>query len=182
MANIKNNLVAKRYSDALMSLVRERGLNIQDINSQLKAIYESLSNSQELSSFMFNPSISSDDKRDVISKLLDGKVDNILLNFIKILVEKERFGAIEEITNIFDKEVYKINNVKKVRVTSAISLNENLRQRLVEKLSSKLNKQIELSTTVNPDIIAGLVIEIDDNVIDVSLKHKFEEMKMQMIK
>lgn len=182
MTNTKNNLIAKRYSDALLNLVKENNSDISDINSQLKSILESVKNSAELTTFMENPVISSEDKKEVISNLLSGKVDNTLINFIKLLIDKERFSAFAEIVEMFDNEVANINNVQKVNVTSAIELNDNLKNRLIEKLSSKLNKNIELLTEINPEIIAGLVIKIDDNVIDMSLKHKFEEMKKQMIK
>ncbi|MBR1754189.1 ATP synthase F1 subunit delta [bacterium] len=182
MTNSKDNLIAKRYSDALLSLVRENNADVQNINSQLKSIKEVLVTSSDLSSFLSNPIISAEDKKDVVSKLLNDKVDVILINFIKLLIDKERFFAFEEISNIFDAEVDNLNNIQKVSVTSAIELNENLKNRLIEKLSYKLNKNIELVTNVDSDIIAGLIIKIDDNVIDMSLKHKFEEMKKQMIK
>ena len=182
MTNTKNNLIAKRYSDALLSLVQEWNRNIADINLQLKSISDDIKSSADLTVFMENPVISAEDKKEVMTKLLNGKVDEVLVNFIKLLIDKDRFSALEEISEIFDSMVAEINNVKKVNVVSAIELNEGLRGRLVEKLSSKLNKKVELVTEVNPEIIAGLIIKIDDNVIDMSLRNKFEEMKKQMIK
>lgn len=180
MTNTKNNLIAKRYADALIDLVRDK--DVQNINSQLKSIKDSLKESSELSDFMSNPVISADDKKEVISKLLTNKVDNLLINFIKLLIEKDRFSTFEDISEIFDAEVDKINNIKRVNVISAIEMNDELKTQLKEKLSYKLNKNVELATEVNPQIIAGLVIKIDDNVIDLSLEHKFEEMKKEMIK
>ena len=182
MTNTKNNLIAKRYADALIDLVKENNADFYGINSQLKDILSSLKDSAELSEFMSNPVISSEDKKEVISKLLADKVDTVIINFIKLLIEKERFSAFEDISDIFDAEVDKINNIKRVNVISAIEMNDELKNKLKEKLSQKLNKNIELATEVNPEIIAGLVIIIDDNVIDLSLEHKFEEMKKEMIK
>ena len=86
MTNTKNTLIAKRYSDALISLVRDD--EYEKITSQLKGIVESLNESEELSQFMSNPVISIEIKKDVISNLLAGKVDDVVLNFIKLLVEK----------------------------------------------------------------------------------------------
>ena len=180
MTNTKNTLIAKRYSDALISLVRDD--EYEKITSQLKAIAESLNESEELSQFMSNPVISIEIKKDVISNLLAGKVDDVVLNFIKLLVEKERFSAFVDIVEAFDLEVSKIRNIKKVYVTSAIELRDEIKNRLKEKLAYKLNKNIELVEEVNADIIAGLVIKVDDDVIDMSLKHKFEEMNKEMIK
>ncbi|MBQ9688592.1 ATP synthase F1 subunit delta, partial [bacterium] len=164
MTNTKNTLIAKRYSDALISLVRDD--EYEKITSQLKAIAESLNESEELSQFMSNPVISIEIKKDVISNLLAGKVDDVVLNFIKLLVEKERFSAFVDIVEAFDLEVSKIRNIKKVYVTSAIELRDEIKNRLKEKLAYKLNKNIELVEEVNADIIAGLVIKVDDDVID----------------
>lgn len=182
MTNTKNNLIAKRYSDALITLVQEQNADYGKINSELKSIYDSIKDSADLSSFMENPIISSDDKKSVMSNLLNGKVDNILINFIKLLIDKERFDTFYEIVEEFDLKVADLNNIQKVSVTSAIELNDGIKSRLTEKLSSKLNKNIELVTNIDPEIIAGLVIKIDDNIIDMSLKNKFEEMKKRMIK
>ena len=139
MANVKNSLIAKRYSNALLGLVNESGKDLFNIKSQLMDIVEVLNSSVELTSVLSDPVISINSKKDVMTSLLSDKVDYVLINFIKLLLDKDRFGAFREIADEFSELVDKYNNIQKVEVTSAIELREELKIRLADKLASKLN-------------------------------------------
>lgn len=173
-----SGLTAKRYSDALLELSQDS----DKIRKELEEIVDTLSSSQNLKDFMSNPVISIEDKKSVIEKIFAGKIDKTLLNFLKLLVDKDRFNLIDEILESYSKDVDKQKNIQKVSVISAIELDEELKSKLINKLAQKLNKNIELETQLDKDIIAGLVIKTEDNVIDMSLKHKFEEMKKEIAK
>ncbi|RAI15551.1 MAG: ATP synthase F1 subunit delta [Candidatus Melainabacteria bacterium] len=173
-----SGLTAKRYSDALLELSQDS----DKIRKELEEIVDTLSSSQDLKDFMSNPVISIEDKKSVIEKIFAGKIDKTLLNFLKLLVDKDRFNLIDEILESYSKDVDKQKNIQKVSVISAIELDEELKSKLINKLAQKLNKNIELETQLDKDIIAGLVIKTEDNVIDMSLKHKFEEMKKEIAK
>ena len=173
-----SGLTAKRYSDALLELSQDS----DKIRKGLEEIVDTLSSSQDLKDFMSNPVISIEDKKSVIEKIFAGKIDKTLLNFLKLLVDKDRFNLIDEILESYSKDVDKQKNIQKVSVISAIELDEELKSKLINKLAQKLNKNIELETQLDKDIIAGLVIKTEDNVIDMSLKHKFEEMKKEIAK
>lgn len=173
-----SGLTAKRYSDALLDLSQDS----DKIRKELEEIVDTLSSSQDLKDFMSNPVISIEDKKSVIEKIFAGKIDKTLLNFLKLLVDKDRFNLIDEILESYSKDVDKQKNIQKVSVISAIELDEELKSKLINKLAQKLNKNIELETQLDKDIIAGLVIKTEDNVIDMSLKHKFEEMKKEIAK
>ncbi len=173
-----SGLTAKRYSDALLELSQDS----DKIRKELEEIVDTLSSSQDLKDFMSNPVISIEDKKSVIEKIFAGKIDKTLLNFLKLLVDKDRFNLIDEILDSYSKDVDKQKNIQKVSVISAIELDEELKSKLINKLAQKLNKNIELETQLDKDIIAGLVIKTEDNVIDMSLKHKFEEMKKEIAK
>ena len=173
-----SGLTAKRYSDALLELSQDS----DKIRKELEEIVDTLSSSQDLKDFMSNPVISIEDKKSVIEKIFAGKIDKTLLNFLKLLVDKDRFNLIDEILESYSKDVDKQKNIQKVSVISAIELDEELKSKLINKLAQKLNKNIELETQLDKDIIAGLVIKTEDNVIDMSLKHKFEEMKKGIAK
>ena len=173
-----SGLTAKRYSDALLELSQDS----DKIRKELEEIVDTLSSSQDLKDFMSNPVISIEDKKSVIEKIFAGKIDKTLLNFLKLLVYKDRFNLIDEILESYSKDVDKQKNIQKVSVISAIELDEELKSKLINKLAQKLNKNIELETQLDKDIIAGLVIKTEDNVIDMSLKHKFEEMKKEIAK
>ena len=66
--------------------------------------------------------------------------------------------------------------MKSVKIVSAIELNEDYKNLIITKLSAKLKKNIHADWQINSDIIAGLVIYVDDHVIDTSIKNKLDSL------
>jgi F-type H+-transporting ATPase subunit delta len=76
-----------------------------------------------------------------------------------------------------------LQNIRPVTVISAVKLNSTQQNTIVEKLANKLNKKILPNWEINKDIIAGIMIKIDDNVLDMSLKNRIEKLgKSLMLK
>ena len=97
------------------------------------------------------------------------------------MIDKKRFYELNEIIEAYSNKVDEIHNIKRVEVVSAVEVSDNRKQRLIEKLQSKLNKTIIANWTINPNIIGGPVIKIDDDIIDSSLKNKLENLSKNII-
>lgn len=176
MTNTKNILIADRYADALMQIAKEGKLTFEKIKTDLNLVKEILTTSKDLNDFLTNPIISIDNKKEIIDKIFGEEIDVLLINFLKVLVDKNRFNAFFEIVESYDKCLDEVNNISRIQVTSAVEMSEESKNRLKIKLEEKIRKNIVLDLNINSDIIAGLVIKIGDNVIDMSLKHKLEDL------
>ena len=99
-----------------------------------------------------------------------------------LLIEANRTDALCEVLNQYEKSYNENNNIVKPIIISAIELNEQQKNKIVEKLQNKMIKTILPEYQINPEIIGGLVIELEDKTIDCSLKTKFENMKKQLTK
>jgi len=172
----KHHIISKRYSDALVELAKSTSLSYEKISSDLMVVKNTLSQSPDLNDFFNNPLISVEDKKEIIDKIFSNEIDPLMVNFLKVLVDKDRFSAFEEIIASFKDSVDKINNISRVKVTSAVNLSEEAKNRLKSKLEDKMKKIVTLDWETNPEIIAGLVIQMGDNIIDTSLKHKLEDL------
>lgn len=182
MVNTKNTLIADRYSNALVSIAKEGKLTYDKISDDLNLIKSILSQSKDLYEFLINPLISIDDKKEIINRVFKDEVDVLIVNFIKVLIDKNRFDTFDEILNSFNNALDNINNISRIKVTSAVEMTEESKKKLKNKLESKLNKNIILDLEINSSIIAGLVIKIGDNIIDMSLKHKLEDLSKNIIR
>lgn len=178
----KDILIANNYSNALINIAKEGKLSYEKIEADLGIIKKTLSQSKDLKQFMTNPRISQEDKKDILSQVFSNEIDPLVLNFLKILVDKNRFELVNEIVNSYKDELDTVQNISRVKVTSAVPLNPEEEQRLKEKLENKLSKSVVLEKTIDESIIAGLVIKISDNVIDMSLKHKLEDLSKNIVK
>lgn len=176
-------IVSKRWAKALMDLVCEdSGLSKQDVLKDLKFVADTINSSEELSTVISNPSISTEEKQIVVCKLFQEKISVIVYNFIFALNLRKRLGIAGDIALEFEKELDKINNLKHVSVTSAIELQDEKKEKIKSQIASKLNANVDINWGIDEDIIAGLIFNIDEVVIDNSIRHKLEDISKTMIK
>lgn len=182
MTNTKQIIIAYRYSNALVSLAQEGKLTYDKIGTDLNLIKETLAQSKDLDECLTNPVISIEAKKEIIDKVFAKEVDALIINFLKVLVDKNRFDVFPEVLNSFNKALDDINNLSRVTVTSAVEMSEESKKKLKAKLEEKLKKNVALDLDINASIIGGLIIKIGDNIIDMSLKHKLEDLSKSITK
>ena len=186
MSGVKDKnceLVAKRWALALMELAQEdENISKEDILDDLKEISETIQSSTELSEVINNPSISTEEKQIVLCKLFQNNIMPIVYNFLFVLNLRKRVAIIGEIAIEFEKELDKLNNVAHVNITSAISLDDARKEQIKTKIEKKLHKDIVVEWGIDKDIIAGLIFNIDEMIIDNSLRHKLESLSKEIIK
>ena len=172
--DIKNPKVAKRYAQALCESAKDK---IDNIENDLALVDETIFHNDELKLFFFHPVVSLLDKKKILSDSFQGKIDEITINFLETLLDEGRFKIFDTFYEIFKNEVDKIKKRQQVEIISAIEISSELKEKLNQKLSSKLKKEIIPTYVLSSDIIGGLIIKIEDKVIDLSLKNKLELLK-----
>ena len=163
---------SETYANSLI----ETGLDNRLISDSLSAITEIIDKSEDFSQVMLNPAIPSSTKFEIIDEIFQNKIDEKIINFLKIIVEKNRFSQFKEIVSAYFEKSDEINNIKRVEIISAVELSENQKSKITEKLQSKLQKTVIPNWVLNEEIIGGLVVKYDDEVIDNSLKNKLEKI------
>ncbi len=167
--------ISKNYATALMDVASENN-SYEKFETQLGQIYDVLNSSNDLQIVMTNSSISTEKKIQILSEIFDGKIEKKLINFLKILVEKNRFNEFAAIKKSFSDMVQKLSNKKTVEITSPIKLNFENKTNVLFKLEHKFNCEILPVWKVDKSLIAGLTFKYDDCVIDTSLRAKLENL------
>ena len=124
MNNTDNLSIAARYAKSLIELSKNSELDNSLVYKNLENIRTILEQSKELYSALINPVISANDKEEVIQAVFVNDTDEVIRNFLKLLVKKNRFNLIFDIIKIYNNMLDKLNNVSKVEVTSVIELSE----------------------------------------------------------
>ena len=172
-----SELISKRWAHALMELALENEeISKEDILSDLQEITQTIENSEELANVINNPSISTEEKQIVLCKLFQNAVMSLVYNFLFTLNLRKRVNLIGEITKEFEKELDKIKNITHVNITSAIELDNERKEYIKGKIAEKLKKDVIIDWGVNSDIIAGLIFNIDETIVDNSVRHKLENL------
>ncbi|MCQ2743917.1 MAG: ATP synthase F1 subunit delta [bacterium] len=183
LKNKNNEAISKKWAKALMELVLENN-EVSDnfVLNDLRSISDTINSSEELLSVINNPSISTEEKQIVLCKLFQDKVNPLVYSFLFTLNLRKRTNLIGDITVEYEKELDRINNTKHINVLSAIELSQEKKDDIKGKISAKLNADIDIEWGVDTDIIAGLIFNIDETVIDNSVRHKLEDLSKIIMK
>ena len=166
------------YGDALFGVAKEAG-NLDEVHEQLGQFADALDENRELQIYFFSPYFSSEEKREGIAKVVSGG-DAELVNFLELLAEKHRMPAIFRIRNHLDELWAEENRRLEVRLTSAVPLDDNVVERVGKEIERKTNKQIDLASDVDEDILGGLVLRVGNMVLDASLRAKLERLRKEV--
>jgi len=170
--------IARVYGDALFDVAKESG-KLDEVRDQLGEFADALADNRELQIFLFSPYFSSEEKRDGIAKVVsDGNEE--LVNFLELLAEKHRMPAIFRIRRRFDELWAEENRRLEVRLTSAVPLDQAVVERVGQEIERKTNKQIDLASDVDEDILGGLVLRVGNMVLDASLRSKLEKLRKEV--
>lgn len=174
-----NITVAQRYANALFELSNEN-LTKEQILSEISDVLTSVDGSEDLKKIITSPAIQDEEKKTVLNEVFS-KSNKIILNFLSLLIDKNRFSILPEIVNVYKSELNKINHMLEMKITSAIDLSESEKAMIKVKLEKILNRNLELSWTVDKQLIGGLLYETEGKIIDCSLQHRLEEIRRKVI-
>lgn len=175
------SISAKNYANALIGVVNDKQSTFEEISKDFENVRQILNMSPELREILNNPTVSYETKIDIVNEIFKHEISTTMLDFIKILIEKKRFGEFSQIYRAYIDKLKEYYNIQPVKVISAIELSEDEKQQVVKKLETKLNKTVQPEWQLDDEIIAGLVIKIDDDVIDMSIKNRLAKLKKDLM-
>ncbi|WP_032121310.1 F0F1 ATP synthase subunit delta [Clostridium amazonitimonense] len=171
----------KRYALALYEVAEEKE-KVEEYLQDLREIVDLIQNNEEFLKIIKHPQISTSRKKKTFIKIFKDKIDEELLSFLLILIEKDRILFLKEKLNEMEKINLERNNTLIAKVKTVIPLNHEERKILIDKLSNKYNKKIMLEEEIDKGIIGGVYVRVGDDVIDGTVRSKLEEMKEIVLK
>lgn len=120
-------------------------------------------------------------KLDFLRKILDGHLDKNQENFIKLLLEYKRIEAVADIFEQYQEMYDELKKLGKAEVVSARKLSSADLDKVNNRLETKYDKKFEVVNTVDPSIIGGLILKIDDKVIDESISGKLGKLSSSLL-
>ncbi len=168
-------LIGKRYAEALFEVASELN-KLEQFKQEIKAVSDVLENEPQLKTIFQHPKLSKNEKKDIIKSIFNNRVSQEILNLCYIVVDK---GRERHITDISD-EYIKLSNQKmgivEAQAVTAVPMDEEEKLKLQNKLSEKLGKKVLLSNILDKNILGGVLVRIEDRVIDSSVKGRLEDI------
>ena len=169
---------SKRYAKALIGSAVDSNL-LEETYSEMNSLKSILTNSNQLSEYLLNPTISKDDKGNFIIKIVGDDHPN-LINLVNLLTANNRLNELENIVDSFNELYAKRKGIIEASITSAVPISNDLETEIVKYLKSIKKGQINLTKKIDKSIIAGFVLDLDDTQFDASARKKLNKMQKQL--
>jgi F-type H+-transporting ATPase subunit delta len=174
------NEIARMYAGALLGIGQEKGILTQ-VEEELKQVAGIISGDKDMMMYLKSPKISREDKKGMIDKIFAGKIADVMVNFLKVLIDKDRQMLIKDIDESFAEFMDQANNRQRVRVVASTELDGGVVDRIKAALKDKFKKEIIMDITVNKSILGGIIIKIGDLIIDGSLSKSLSKVRGRLL-
>ena len=172
---------AKSYSQALYELATEEK-NLNDVEEHAVSIIKLISQSEDFNSLIKDPTNKQDDQLNSINIIFEKlNLNNLLKKFLNFLVVKRRFFYVEKILKDFVMICSKNRGEISAQLTVAKELNANEINKIKDELSQNFGSNVKLNYTYDPDLIGGLIMQVESVMIDTSIKNKLQKIENKMI-
>lgn len=167
--------VGRLYAKALLAAAGEK---VDHVLSELEAVVaECLNHHPNLEQALASPRISQEQKEAMLNRIFSGRIDSVLLNFLKVLCRRGRIGHLRAIqvtaTEMREKQLGR----QRVLVTTAQPLNDDQRHMIADKLRQTRGMEPILVEKIDASLLGGIVLRIGDQVMDGSVLGRMESLK-----
>ena len=169
-------------SDSRIASRYAKQSKLDTIFNDMLCIKDALSN-RDFKLFVKSPIIHADKKQSVFAQILGNSISEISLNFFNILARKGRESFLPEMVESFIHQYKKHNKITEVKLTTATAMGESALSSIKSALekSNVTDQTVEINAVVDPTLIGGFVIEMDDKLYDASVVHKLEQVRKNFI-
>ncbi len=173
--------LTERYATALFELaLQENALPLYQC--QIKELIGIFTENNSIQSFFAAVQISTDEKKELLTKAFKGKIEPMIFNFLNLLVDKKRISHVVEIMKEFNTLCNRELNIREGIVYSARPLTQDQIGQLEQTLCENKNQKIELQNLIDERLISGIKVAMENQVIDLSMKNRIESLKNELLK
>lgn len=170
-----NETLARRYATAVFALASDAG-SVDRVGSELETILRTIHSDPTILQYFTSPVVNRVEKEQTLLESLRGKVGDVPLHTLLLLVRKRRESLLEELVTEYDKLARAARGVELLVVTTARELSDGDVRALVDRLERTYEKKFEASVTVDPSLIGGVRVAMGDRLLDGSVAGRLEEL------
>lgn len=178
---MRGGAAARRYAKALIELAQRDGI-VAEIGAQLQQHQRLLSANPTLQRIVENPSVDTQVKTNILNTILDRTQPAPLMrNFMLLLVEKDRLRQLEAMAMHYERMANEELRRVVAQVTSAVELDARQREAVTQKIAAATHKDVILETHIDPALLGGVVVRVNNVILDGSLRGQLARMQKAFI-
>ena len=172
--------LAREYGDGLYALASETQIS-DEVLTQMQTLNGCFKEQPEFLRLLSNMSLSKEERVGILDRAFRGQVHPYLLNFLKILCERGALSEFDGCEKAFRERFYQEHGVLEAHVTTGVPLAQAQRLQLEEKLAKMTGKKIILIEKVDPAVIGGVLLEMNGQRYDGTLRHRLSSIHEAML-
>lgn len=178
---MRETTIARSYAEALLELAVGEDA-VDDYARQLGQLADLIAEEERFRHFLETPRIDADEKKRVLREVFGEAVPKRLLRFLFIVIDKRRQRLLPTMAAEFGGLADEHFGRLKVEITTAMEPDETLKERLRERLSRAFQREVLPRFQVNPAILGGVVVRVEDRIMDGSIRHKLQGLRRRLLR
>jgi F-type H+-transporting ATPase subunit delta len=175
------SLVTLRYAKALFLQAEEEGITDRVLEDS-RRVLKILDDNPELYQAFYHPAILSSKKRRVIDQIFQDRVSPVMLNFLHLLLQNKREFYLHDIFRNFRDLYNEARGIKTVELVTALQLGEEEKEAVKRLIRESFHAQkVDFSEKIDPGILGGFIIQIEDQLLDASVRRQLETIKRTLL-
>jgi len=172
--------VSGRYAKSLIDLAIEQK-KLEAINADILAFRSVIAHTPALVNMLKSPVVQGDKKFAVINKVFGASFNPLTISFMEIVIRKKREYYLPDIAIAFIAQYNEINKITTANVKTAVAVSDSVIAEVRAFIEKQTGKKVNLETSVDPEIIGGLVIQMEDKLYDASISGKLKKAKQELL-
>ena len=166
------------YASALFGAAKDQD-RLSQAHEELADFVAATREVPELRALLENPEIDHRTKQAALGELLAGG-EEVVRNFLLLLIEKGRPAELEEITREFESLVAAEEKRLAVDLTTAYELSDEDAKQILAQIEKQSGRQVEATRSVDPDLIGGFVLRAGSMLVDASVRGRLERLRQDL--
>jgi F-type H+-transporting ATPase subunit delta len=166
------------YAEALLEAAPERA-RLDQVRQDFEDFAAALEESDDLRRFLRNPQVEVRTKRSALDELLKGS-DEIVLNFVRLLVEKDRIAEVEDVYEEWTRLLARQERVLELELQTAVELSDEEAAKVVREIEEASGRKVVATRTVDSALIGGLVVQAGSIRLDASVRGRLQQLREEL--
>lgn len=179
---MRAEIVARNYADTLLELARRNGgqPTVEQFAAAMDEVAELLADGR-VREFLATPRVGADAKKEALRAALAGRVPELFLRFVMVVVDKRRQRLLGEIAEQFRLRVDELMGRVRVSVEISHAPDAALQADIGNALARRLGKTVFPTFVVNPELLGGMVVRVGDEILDGSVRSRATGLRRRLL-
>jgi F-type H+-transporting ATPase subunit delta len=166
------------YAEALLEAAQDKK-SLDQVRQEFDDFAAAVAESDDLRRFLENPQVEARTKRAALDELLEGS-DDLFLNFIRLLLEKDRIAEVEDVYEEWTRLLARQERVLELELQTAVELSDEEAAKVVREIEEASGRKVVATRTVDSALIGGLVVHAASIRLDASVRGRLQQLREEL--